>query len=275
MARLQATRTRVEKARPPGLATGLRSLDEHLGGLHQGVHLLAGAPGAGKTALALQIARNVASDGASVVYLSFDEPSDRLALKLTTGYGGPVAADYLKGKADPADLLKVEQAHHAVLNRIRIHNGPSNLQGETAGEMLDEAKSSDGAAEGLLIVDFLQGWAARQSGSADFRFAVTHLVGQLREVAINYRVPVLAIIAQDRLLPGEASLRLPYGASHVESIADTICLLSDKEDAEDASTRRQVALSCSKNRWGALFSQRLLFDTERGAFSEDPGPRLL
>ena len=269
LARLQAVRARVLTHRLPGLPTGVRALDEHLGGLQQGVHLLSAAAGVGKTTLALQIARSVASDGASVVYLAFDEDGDRLALKLTAGYGGLVAADYLEGKADPDDLIKAEEVHRAALSRIRIFNGSAGIHGDVAGEMLNEAKAINGTEDGLLVVDFLQTWAARMSDIGDFRLAVTHLLGQLREVAINYRVPVLAIVAQGTPRDGDGSTRLLRESSDPEYAADSICLLTEEPHTESSRLRRQVTLTCLKNRWGVSFSQRLIFDAERGLFAEE------
>ncbi len=43
--------------------TGLARLDRLLGGLDAGLHLLMGSPGAGKTALVLQIAQHLATIG--------------------------------------------------------------------------------------------------------------------------------------------------------------------------------------------------------------------
>ena len=41
-----------------GIATGIEELDKTLGGLQTGLHILAAQPGAGKTALALNIVRH-------------------------------------------------------------------------------------------------------------------------------------------------------------------------------------------------------------------------
>jgi hypothetical protein len=138
--------------------------------------------------------------------------------------------------------------------------------------MLNEARSVSGTEDCLLVVDFLQSWAARMSDMVDFRLAVAHLVGQLREVAINYRVPVLAIVAQNGSGQGEDSMTLLRESSDLEYTADSLCFLTDEGQTEDSQARRQVALTCLKNRWGASFSQRLIFDAERGVFAEGRSP---
>src|SRR5437763_191476 len=66
-------------AAPRAWPTGFPSLDDVLGG---GVRageliLLGGPPGLGKTALALQVLRNIVADGGSTLYFSYehDEPT--------------------------------------------------------------------------------------------------------------------------------------------------------------------------------------------------------
>lgn len=76
--------------------SGLTPLDTHLGGgLHPGdLVVLGGAPGTGKTALALQVARNVCAAGGDVVYVCFEHTTAELTERLVVlevGLSGAVA----------------------------------------------------------------------------------------------------------------------------------------------------------------------------------------
>lgn len=63
-----------------GIKTGFSALDRKINGLKRGVkYTLAARPGIGKTALALNIAVNVASSGWGVVFISIEMPREQLA----------------------------------------------------------------------------------------------------------------------------------------------------------------------------------------------------
>lgn len=263
---LRLVRDRVQAGKLPGVSTGLRAWDKRTGGLQVGVHLLAAAPGAGKTTLALQLARHAASQGVAVTYLAFDEGGDRLALKLATGAAGLSATKYLRGEADPADVERAVEAHRETLSRIEIYSGPS-VSPTDAALMVEARKEFVGTDEGLLIVDFLQAWAARQGGAAkDFRVAVTQIMGDLRQVSMEARVPVLAIAAQNRQGQGEATMGSLRESSDLEYVADSISFLVEEKGESPPPVRRRVTLSCLKNRWGGLFDLPLVFDAELGRF---------
>jgi replicative DNA helicase len=69
--------------RVAGVPTGFKELDDAFGGLNAGkLYFLGGAPGGGKTSLALNIALNAARAGYPVVYVTCDEGARRLALKM-------------------------------------------------------------------------------------------------------------------------------------------------------------------------------------------------
>lgn len=271
MRHLHEIRRRVAAGRLPGIATGLKTFDERTGGLQKGLHLLAASPGAGKTTLALQVARSAARHGVSVVFLAFDEGGDRLALKLAAGMAGLKATDYLRGRGDPADIAKALEAHRDVLARVRIYVGPGGIAPESCGEMLAEAMTIDQADEGLLVVDYLQSWAARLDTASDFRMATSHLTGALRQVALQQGVPVLAIAAQNRAKQGEAAMTSLRESSDLEYSADSISFLTSDDDDQSQPSRR-VTLATRKNRWGPTFELGLLFDAERGIFAEERRP---
>jgi replicative DNA helicase len=263
---LRRIHARVKAGKYPGIATGLKGFDEQTGGLQSGVHILAAAAGVGKTTLALQVARSAARAGAAVLYLAFDEAGDRLALKLAAGCAGLKATKYLRGQGDPADIEQAIEAHRQVLSRIRPYTGPANIGASDVQAMIQEAMAETGATEGLVVVDYVQAWAARLHGLTDFRMAVTQLIGDLRQVAIGAGVPVLAIAAQNRIGQGQAKLSSLRESSDLEYTADTVCFLSDDGAAD---VRRRVTLACMKNRWGPRFDVSLVFDAEAGVFAED------
>src|SRR5437868_4672050 len=88
-------------------ATGFGLLDVHLGGgLHSGeLVLLGGAPGVGKTTLALQMAAAVAGAGGRALYLCYEHGDDEMLTRLLlmeAGLANPYDAP-LPRRARPGD----------------------------------------------------------------------------------------------------------------------------------------------------------------------------
>lgn len=72
-----------QKTSVTGVPTGFTLLDRMTTGLQEGdLSVIAGRPGAGKTALALSKARNIASVGFAVAFFSLEMPAEQLGLRL-------------------------------------------------------------------------------------------------------------------------------------------------------------------------------------------------
>jgi len=96
-----------------GVTTGLTQLDHILGGLSEGLYLLAGPPGMGKTTLALQVAAAATKD-VPVVVVTFEHAPANLTLKLLCGRAGVNLRDVQRGYADVAKLRHAAEAWETV-----------------------------------------------------------------------------------------------------------------------------------------------------------------
>jgi len=109
-----------------GVPTGLAQLDSLLGGLNDGLHLLAGPPGMGKTTLALQIAA-AATKEVPVVVVTFEHAPENLTLKLLCVRAGVNPRDVQRGYADLAKLRSAAEAWQPVAQRLAVVEGSSQL----------------------------------------------------------------------------------------------------------------------------------------------------
>jgi DnaB-like helicase C terminal domain len=120
---------------PTGIPTGFESLDQALGGLH-GVTLLAGEIGAGKTTMAVNLARNVLvrDKGAGVVLFSLEESKNSIYSKLIS----------LESKLSIDDLRR-------------------NLNGHSSGGQAADAslRLKQSVLPRLLVVDKIDRFAGR------------------------------------------------------------------------------------------------------------------
>lgn len=235
-----------------GIPTGIKELDNALGGLQTGLHILAAEPGAGKTALALNIVRHCSREGYPVTYATFDEIPERLLIKIITAEIGLDVGKLLKGATDPQKFADAAyQYGHQSINNISFLSGINFRPLEFADQLRDQIAESD-KDTGLLIVDYLQPLATLVASQKciDIRIAIAQVATQLRNLANALNVPVIVISAQNREGQGKAKLTSLREASDLEYSADSVTFITNDEDKHVGQDRYARDLTIGKNRFG-------------------------
>ncbi len=190
-----------------GLSTGLTDLDRRLGGLHPSdLIILAGRPSMGKTALATNIAFNIARNylaetapdgriktarGGIVAFFSLEMSAEQLAMRLLADASG-VSSDRLrKGEITPPEFGRVRDA------AIEIGESPIHID-DTGGLSLAKLcararrlKRQHGLD--VIIVDYLQlVTTSRKSGDGRVQ-EVSEITMGLKALAKELSVPVIAL----------------------------------------------------------------------------------
>ncbi len=266
--------------------TGFDILDQHLtGGFRSGELVLLGGPqGLGKTTWVLQVARNVARSGRSAVVLSFEHDAQTLLIRLVALEAGTLGdpdaptisrirrsfeasdgrsgslADRLSDTAGGTKALEIVQEY---ADRLLLHRSTgSSTTLDTIREIVEEVRSTQGQAP-LVVVDYLQKVKV-PGGSQEESERVTAVVEGLKDMALDYDIPILAVVASDKegLQSGKrmrvANMR---GSSALAYEADTVLLINDKYDvvarhhlvynvASADRFREWVVLTVEKNRAG-------------------------
>jgi circadian clock protein KaiC len=95
----------------PRVSTGVKGLDEMLcGGIpEQGIVLLCGGPGAGKTIMSLQYMMNAANNGEPTLYVSLEEPMEA-KVQNASAFGWDVREAMRKGLIEVLDIYMVPQS---------------------------------------------------------------------------------------------------------------------------------------------------------------------
>src|SRR5215475_12244907 len=141
-----------------GVPTGVAQLDSLLGGFTEGLYLLAGPPGMGKTTLALQIAAAATRD-VPVVVVTFEHAPANLTLKLLSTRAGVNLRDVQRGFADLAKLRMAAEDCQPVAERLAVVEGSSQLTVAHIRAQVRRALRDRKAERCLVIVDYLQLWA--------------------------------------------------------------------------------------------------------------------
>lgn len=237
-----------------GVPTGFEVLDRVIGGLQTGLHILGAEPGAGKTALALNISSHAASKhGIPVVYASFDEVPERLLGKVVSARMSENFSTIANGQVDIDKIehrfLEAAQEHRTL---SFVHADAQLMPADMIQQMRDRMEQY-GQNIGLLVIDYLQPWAAAMAATLqiEFRAAVGQMALELRKLANESRCPVLLVSAQNRSGQGSSSMTSLRESSDLEYGADSIMLLTKPDDVTvSASGIYQRKLFLAKNRYG-------------------------
>ncbi len=280
LAELDARATRPHAA----YSTGLEALDGLLdGGYLEGLHLLGGITGGGKTSLALSIALHNALAGRPVLYGSYEQSRlelwARIASRLTRlpysaikrgTYDGLGTATLVSSELRASEGWEQVQQASRYLKVVEGGDALSRTEGDytvdvlarTAGQM---AKAS--GAPPLIILDYLQRMPVpAELRIKDTRERVSYVAGQLQvTLARGLGCPVLALSsvgrAAYRLAEADLEGRLAAfkEAGELEYTAYTALLLYDLPEPAQASLNlspgllghfRPMALDLCKNREG-------------------------
>lgn len=262
-----------------GLETGIPRLDQLLGGLQQGLYLLAGAPGVGKTTLALQIALNVARH-APVVYLTFENSARNLVTKTLCGLADVNPREARRGFVPAVRLHEAAENLEACLRNILFIDGSGATTIASARTQARRRLEQAGVASGLVVVDYLQLWAKTSRelrGLSDTRAKVEALGGDLIDLSRRLSSPVLALASQSRAGGaygrggGEASLDSLKESGDLEYAADVALFLTPPKERKVQPPAVALDLTIAKNREGPTGMVELVARPDRGTVREVVG----
>ncbi len=265
---LRVRRAAVRAGASVGVPTGYTRLDALLGGLQTGQHILAAEPGAGKTTWALQTGGHAARNGFPVLFVSFEETVQRLALKALAQRAGLESKRYADGRAETRDVEAAVAQYGAEFEKLYFLEGNART---TTGQIKARALQIMNrwqAPRCLVIVDYLQRWAGMRREVTEYRLLVDRVSSELRELALRLDSPVLAICSQNRAGEGEARMNSLKESGNLEYGADSIMTLTKEGNAETPSAR-PLRLTLLKNRYGDRGEMALTFRPATGQFTED------
>ncbi len=288
-----------------GVSTGMHDLDLKLGGLQQSdLVIVAGRPGMGKTALATNIAFNIAKayqfevrpDGAHVAtnggvvgFFSLEMSSEQLATRIIAEQSGVASYKIRRGDITDADFHHITDAARQIqtIPFYIDHTGGISIAQLTArARRLKRQRGLD-----VLVVDYLQLLSGSKSASASNRVQeLTEITTGLKALAKELNVPIMALSqlsrqveARDDKRPQLSDLR---ESGSIEQDADVVIFVYREEyylknkqpregteefttwltDIERAHGKAEVIIG--KQRHGPTGTVELQFDAEVTRFSD-------
>ncbi|MBV9533648.1 MAG: replicative DNA helicase [Bradyrhizobium sp.] len=231
-----------------GIATGLRDLDTKMGGLQPSdLIIVAGRPGMGKTALATNIAYNVARayrgevqadgkmkavNGGIVGFFSCEMSAEQLATRIIAERTAIPSSSIRRGGITESDFEKIRD-YSIELQSLPFYvdetGGLSISQLTARARRLKRQKGLD-----LLVVDYIQLLQGVSKRSSDNRVQeVTEITTSLKAIAKELNVPVIALSqlsrqveARDDKRPQLSDLR---ESGSIEQDADVVLFVFRQE----------------------------------------------
>ena len=260
------------------IPTGYTDIDNALGRLQRGdLFILAARPALGKSTLAMNIARNAAGQGAVVGIFSLEMSREQLALRLLSAESE--VDSYLMRLG-----LLGESATDRVMTGIGELSDLSIYMDDSPAQAVLEMRAklrrlhTDRGVD-LVIVDYLQLIAGRESRGENRVQELSEITRQLKAIARDLNVPVIAISQLSRAIeqrpdhyPQLSDLR---ESGSIEQDADVVAFIHREDRYTTAEQWEQrhptepypenlAQLVIAKNRHGPTKSIHLYF---RGNFS--------
>ncbi|EHM53295.1 replicative DNA helicase [Cardiobacterium valvarum] len=257
-----------------GIPTGFRDLDRMTGGLQRGdLIVIAGRPGMGKTALAMNIAEAVAIGAREAVALfSLAQPDRVLMLRLLSSLSG-IAHDRLR-KGDITDEGAREKLALAVRQLVEAPldiNDDLNLTVTDLHAQTRRLQEKRGAL-GLILIDDLQ--MIEQDNPGNNRMTtVDRIMRSLKLLAREMYAPVIVLSQVSQRAEQRANKRplladLP-AAGAIEQHADVVLFIYRSEVYDPDSPERGIAdINIAKQRNGPIGTVKLAFQAEYLRFGD-------
>lgn len=244
--------------------TGLVDLDRFLGGLYPGqLIVLAAKTSQGKSALAHQTMAAAARDGHGVLCVSEEMPAEEVAGRMVaTESRVPFAV--MRRWAEMQEYQEREVMEAAgVLAELPVVI--EDRQMDVAGVRSAAKRVQAAQGLGLVIVDYLQLVKSAGRRSSTRAEDVGGIARDLKALAMEMRVPVLALSQYNRDVGDqEPKLENLRESGDIEHSAD-VALLMWRPDKERPSV---TEIKIEKNRNGARDRVRLYFDAPLTTFRE-------
>lgn len=252
--------------------SGFEELDHLLEGWQPGhLVLLAARPAMGKSALALNIADNVARKGIPAMFISLEMTRAELSTRLISARSGLGLSELRRRNLSTNDWAKIEPA----VESIQLADLPLFIEDRPAlvlSELITEVRRLvDAAGVRLVVIDYIQ--LIRLGGRQLDRYQeVTEVSRSLKIAAMDLGITIVALAQLNRGLearkdkrPGLADLR---ESGSLEQDADSVIMLYRDNIYNDMTPEDEAEAIVRKNRHGRTGTAHLSWNGKQTLFTD-------
>lgn len=258
-----------------GVSTGFIRLDRLTNGLQKSdLIVIAARPGMGKTSLAMNIVEHAAvEDGKVCAVFSLEMPEVQIIQRLLCSTAGVSMSKALSGKLEELDWKRIAKASEK-LRKSKINIDDSSRV--TPAEILSKCRRIKARNNGkldLVMIDYIQLMSSGKKNEDNRVQEVATITRELKIMAKELDVPVIALSQLRRIQSGEPQLSDLRESGAIEQDADMVLFINrpdvtaTEEDIKKNKVVKGMAyLNVAKNRNGGLDRIQLRFKGELTKF---------
>ena len=258
-----------------GIRTGYAGLDGYTRGFaNKQVIIIAGRPGCGKSAFALNVGLNAClNNKKSVAFFSLEMAQEEI-VKRMYGCRGRIDGDVIKtGRFKNTDWKRWNEATSQFADAKFFIDDSGGM---TVAEVRRKCRKLKNSEDGLdlIIIDYLQLLSSSSKYAGQRVQEVGEISRDLKRLAMELDVPIIALAQLSRSVeqrrgedkkPKLSDLR---ESGSIEQDADIVLFLySDEYGQYEGNTNRKIELLIAKNRTGSTGSCDLTFEMNTGLFT--------
>ena len=257
-----------------GISTGLHNIDRITHGFRPGEFSIIGArPSMGKSALALQMANQMARRGVPVLYVSIEMSQSMVAQRMISYTTGIDSGHLANGMLDAWQKQQVIEARANLQTMPFYVSAHSPCDMSLIKSMANRLKRS--ADIKVVFVDYLQ---MIDGGGTDNRTREVGIISRgLKSLAKEHDVAVVALSSLSRRVEARDDKRPVMSdlreSGDIESDADLVTFLYRPmyyadPDQKEGLTDEECEFIVSKNRNGPIGTAKLTFFSARATFDD-------
>ncbi len=260
-----------------GIPVGFYDFDKLTAGLQPTqLIILAARPGMGKTAMAVNIATNVAINAKKTVALfNMEMGAEQLAGRMISSVGQIDGSKIRNGRLENNDWKRFDEAISRLAEtNLFIDDTPGMLIGEIRAKCRRLASSNYGLD--LVIIDYLQLISGGSKYAGNRQQEVSEISRSLKVLAMELNIPVIACAQLSRTVEGREDKRPLLSdlreSGSIEQDADIVAFLFredyyDKEKAINENTSK-AELIVAKHRNGPTKDINLIYERNTSTFKD-------
>lgn len=242
---------RASSGKMPGVSSGLIDLDKIIGSFLPGnVYVVAGRPGAGKTAFGISILLRAALAGKRVGIFSLEMSSQQIFMRLVAQHTGVDLQNIIQGKLNVDEWEKINQAVEELSALDIIINDKSGAdisQIRASARRMGTDKPMD-----ILIIDYIQLVAPSDKKTRVREQEVSEISRGIKYLAGELNIPIVALAQLSRAVEQRQSKKpiladLRESGSIEQDAYAVIFLYRD-----DEMQRTQINFDVAKHRNGPV-----------------------
>jgi len=228
-----------------GMSSGFYNIDVKLKGLTPAYYLLAGRPGNGKTAFALNMAYRQARKGHTVGFLSIEMSREELLGRLTSIHLKRCWYDRDKTQSDEEFRAEIQSTHMAIAALPLVIDDTPYKTVETAIGAAYRMRFSANPIE-ILYIDYVQ--LLSQTNKPEDLARISHMINALKK-DLGIAIVVLAQINREvRDRKGHRPVLTDLkGSGSFEEDADVVMFVFDPDQWSEANAAFELIIAKDRN----------------------------